>query len=89
MAHEVLHTLGATDKYDPATNLPIFPIGYAEPGRAPLYPQDKAELMGGRVPQSPRDAEIPQDLNRVVIGPATALEIGWTTTLQTSARQQE
>jgi hypothetical protein len=89
MAHEVLHTLGATDKYDPVTNMPIFPFGYAEPDRAPLHPQDKAELMGGRVPRSPREAEIPRDLSQVVIGPATALEIGWTTTLQGAARQHE
>ena len=25
LAHELLHTLGATDKYDPATNMPLFP----------------------------------------------------------------
>ena len=34
VAHEILHTFGATDKYDPATTQPRYPDGYAEPGRA-------------------------------------------------------
>jgi hypothetical protein len=49
IAHEILHTLGATDKYDPATLEPLYPIGYAEPGREPLLPQ---------VPDSLRDARV-------------------------------
>ena len=35
IAHEILHTLGASDKYDPETLAPLFPIGYAEPDREP------------------------------------------------------
>lgn len=78
IAHELLHTLGATDKYDFATSLPLHPHGYAEPAREPLFPQRDAELMGGRIPISARDAEIPESLHRVRIGPQTAAEIGWT-----------
>jgi hypothetical protein len=78
IAHELLHTVGATDKYDFATNQPLNPIGLADPGRQPLYPQSKAELMGGRIPQSADKAEIPESLRQVVVGPATALEIRWT-----------
>jgi hypothetical protein len=77
LAHELLHTLGATDKYVPATNMPIFPLGYAAPDARPLLPQTKAELMAGRIPIDERRAEIPGSLKDVVIGPATALEIGW------------
>ncbi len=77
VAHEMLHTLGATDKYDPATNLPLYPNGYAEPDAKPRYPQRKAELMGGRVPLSTTKATIPRSLSKVVIGPETALEIRW------------
>lgn len=77
MAHELLHTLGATDKYDLATTLPRFPDGYAAPDARPLFPQRQAELMGGRVPISKSRAEIPESLNDVAIGPATAREIGW------------
>ena len=77
VAHELLHTLGALDKYDPATNLPLYPVGYAEPEREPLHPQHYAELMGGRTPITPKRAEIPQSLNRVRVGPFTAAEIGW------------
>ena len=33
--------------------------------------------MGGRIPISERRADIPASLEQVVIGPATALEIGW------------
>lgn len=77
IAHELLHTLGATDKYDLATNLPLHPGGYAEPDREPLHPQSFAELMGGRIPQSTTEAVTPQSLRQVVIGPKTAAEIGW------------
>lgn len=77
IAHELLHTLGATDKYDPATNMPIQPDGYAEPERIPLHPQEFAEIMGGRIPLSPTEAETPRSLARTLVGPATAREIGW------------
>jgi hypothetical protein len=77
-AHELLHTLGATDKYSPGTNLPRHPDGYAEPNRKPLYPQSFAELMAGRIPLSRTESEIPESLDQVVVGPATAAEIGWT-----------
>ena len=76
IAHEFLHTLGATDKYDTASGLPAFPTGYAEPGREPLYPQKQAEIMGGRIAISGTDATIPLSLRSVVIGPRTAEEIG-------------
>jgi len=78
IAHEMLHTLGATDKYDQANGLPLFPLGFAEPDRKPLYPQEKAEIMAGRRPLSPQDAQMPAALDEVVIGPATAAEIRWT-----------
>jgi hypothetical protein len=77
MAHELLHTLGATDKYDLGTNLPIYPHGYANPEARPLYPQRSAELMAGRVPLDERTAEIPTGLQLTVVGPETAAEIGW------------
>ena len=48
IAHELLHTLRATDKYDPRTDSPSFPGGYGDPGQVPLYPQATAELMAGR-----------------------------------------
>jgi hypothetical protein len=77
IAHELLHTLGATDKYDPATNLPAFPDGFAEPLRQPRLPQRYAELMGGRIPLSETDAEIPQSLDQVRVGQVTAAELRW------------
>ena len=76
-AHELLHTFGATDKYDPDTNQPVWPDGYAEPTKTPLYPQTKAEIMGGRVLVSPGWAMLPPDLEHVIIGAATAIEINW------------
>jgi len=77
VAHELLHTLGATDKYDPATNHPSFPDGYAEPERNPRHPQDFAEIMGGRIPIAPNRADIPEHLAQTLVGTATAREIGW------------
>ena len=77
VTHELLHTLGANDKYDPGTGAPLFPIGFAEPLRKPLYPQDEAEIMAGRRAVSAQEAEMPATLKAVVVGPATALEIRW------------
>lgn len=77
IAHELLHVLGASDKYDPSTGLPSVPQGLADPSRRPLYPQPAAEIMAGRVALSPTTARIPGALEQCVIGPATAIEIGW------------
>jgi hypothetical protein len=76
ITHELLHTLGATDKYDRATSQPLAPVGLADPDRSPLYPQQRAEIMAGRVALSPTEARIPENLSRTVIGPVTAAEIG-------------
>lgn len=75
IAHELLHTLGATDKYDRATGRPTVPAGIAEPERSPLYPQQYAEIMGGRIPISAAEAVIPKNLEYARIGPLTAAEI--------------
>lgn len=77
LAHEMLHTLGASDKYDPRTNEPLFPLGFVEPERSPLYPQRRAEIMAGRIPVEPGRSEMPRSLDKTAIGAATAREIGW------------
>jgi len=76
-AHELLHTLTATDKYDLSTGLPIYPDGYAEPDKQPRYPQSFAELMGGYVPLEETKNVIPKSLDQTLIGAKTAREIGW------------
>lgn len=76
-AHELLHTLGANDKYNPKDNTPLFPIGFADPNAKPLYPQRRAEIMAGRIPVGPLDAAMPASLKQVIVGPATAAEIRW------------
>lgn len=78
IAHEMLHTFGATDKYDLSTGLPIAPDGYAEPERSPLLPQRMAEIMGGRIPLASDQASMPASLRQTLIGPLTAREIGLT-----------
>lgn len=77
IAHELLHMVGAGDKYDPASNAPRVPEGLAEPHREPLYPQRLAEIMAGRIALGPRKVEAPRSLDQAVIGEATAREIGW------------
>jgi hypothetical protein len=78
IAHEMLHTVGATDKYSPVNDAPRFPDGYGDPNQVPLYPQESAELMAGRRMLSVDRWQQAESLNEVVIGPATALEIRWT-----------
>jgi hypothetical protein len=77
IAHELLHTLGATDKYEPDGNRPIFPDGYADPQAIPRVPQRRAEIMAGRIPISETQSEMPAGMRQVVIGARTAREINW------------
>lgn len=77
IAHELLHTVGATDKYDPATGLPVFPDGFAQPQQDPLYPQQLAEIMAARIPISSRETRMPPSLQYTLIGSQTAAEIRW------------
>ena len=77
VAHELLHTVGASDKYDPRTREPHFPEGYAQPEADPRLPQRFAEIMAGRIPVSTSESTLPQSLNATLVGAATAREIGW------------
>jgi hypothetical protein len=77
IAHEFLHTLGATDKYDPENDQPTFPDGFADPDQQPLYPQRRAEIMAGRLALREGQWEMPSGLREVVVGSRTAAEIGW------------
>jgi hypothetical protein len=77
IAHELLHTFGATDKYAADNDVPLYPDGYAEPQREPRYPQRLAEIMAGRVPLAPDSQVMPDDLSQTLVGPVTAREIGW------------
>ncbi len=76
IAHELLHTVGASDKYDQYGS-PVFPVGYANPARLPLHPQRSAEIMAGRIPVSRYDSVMAHSLRSSTIGPTTAAEINW------------
>ena len=78
IAHELLHTVGASDKYDLANGSALFPSGYGDRDQDPLYPQEHAELMAGRRALSDSQWEMPRTLAAVLIGPETAREIRWT-----------
>jgi hypothetical protein len=75
-AHELFHTLSATDKYD-ATGRARFPDGFAAPERKPLYPQPGAELMARNLPLDEGLERPPETLDELWIGELTAREIGW------------
>lgn len=76
IAHELLHTVGAIDKYE-FSGSPIFPIGYANPLREPLFPQRNAEIMAGKIPLSHGRSYMAESLNNVIINNYTAAEINW------------
>jgi hypothetical protein len=76
IAHEILHTVGATDKYG-ANGEPVFPVGYAAPEKKPLYPQNQAEIMAGRVPLSINTSRMADSLEECIVSPTTAAEINW------------
>ena len=75
--HELLHVLGATDKYVLTTGEPIFPQGFANPDQRPLFPQLKAEIMGGRIPLNSFSSKMAGSLEECRIGRLTGEEIGF------------
>ena len=75
--HELLHVLGATDKYVLSTGEPIYPDGYADPDQQPLFPQKRAEIMGGAIPLTAYSSALPESLQECRIGRLTAQEIGF------------
>jgi hypothetical protein len=77
IAHELLHTLGATDKYDRRTGQPLVPQGLGDPDQSPRYPQRRGEIMAGRIATGAASAVIPESLGAMRVGPETAREIGW------------
>jgi hypothetical protein len=77
ITHEFLHTVGATDKYDLNTGMPIFPQGFVEPDKDPLYPQEFAEIMAGSIPITKVKHKMPESLVDTIVGVETALDIGW------------
>lgn len=77
IAHETMHTVGATDKYDLGTGAPVYPGGYAEPESSPRFPQRYAEIMAGQRALSDHEQEMPETLREVIVGTQTAREIGW------------
>jgi len=76
ITHELLHTLGASDKYD-AQGQPVYPDGFAHPDQGERYPQHVAEIMAGRIAVRPDRAIIPANLEVCAVGSKTAYEIGW------------
>jgi serine/threonine protein kinase len=76
IAHEVLHSLGATDKYD-TRGRPSFPDGFAAPNQSPLYPQRYGEIMSRAVLLAEDNHRPLRSLSEARIGEATAREIGW------------
>jgi len=76
IAHEFLHTVGASDKYNQFGD-PIFPDGFSNPDQSPLYPQNKAEIMAGKRAVSESHSEMPNSFKKIIIGEKTAREIGW------------
>jgi len=74
IAHELLHTLGATDKYD-AEGRPIYPQGYAEPELPQQMPRREAEIMAGRLVNAAGRLVMPPTLDQCVVGAMTAHEI--------------
>lgn len=75
--HEMLHVLGASDKYVLSTGDPIFPHGFADPQQRPLFPQVRAEIMGGAIPLNAVSSAMPESLHECKIGRVTAEEIGF------------
>ncbi len=76
IAHELFHTLDATDKYDEGGHTRV-PDGLAEPDVAPRFPQRLVEVMAQGRPTSPTEEKTLDAIDELGVGPATAREVGW------------
>jgi hypothetical protein len=76
IAHELAHLLGAADKYGPDTQS-LFPEGFVEPHRDPIYPQRYAELMAVDIPIGRGLEREPASFDQVRFGFRSAAELGW------------
>jgi len=76
IAHELFHTLGASDKYDTVGN-PVVPSGLPEPDRQPRFPQRFAEIMARHRAVDAQRSVPPESLGELMVGIETAREIGW------------
>lgn len=77
LVHEFLHTVGASDKYNLTNGEPVYPVGFVEPDKEPLYPQEFAEIMAGVIPVGNMEWVMPEKLDQTLIGYETAREINW------------
>ena len=77
LLHELGHTLGGTDKYDGDTFLAVWPEGFAEPRRDPVFPQRFGEIMAVDVPLSFTSEREPRVLRDLTVGARSAAEFGW------------
>lgn len=75
-AHELFHTLGASDKYDEEGRT-LRPMGLPDPDRSPALPQTHAEIMARNRVVAPNRELPPSDLDELSVGRWTAEEIGW------------
>ena len=76
IAHEMLHTVGAIDKYSEYGS-PLYPAGFVNPQREPLFPQRYAEIMAGRIPTSYGSSYMAESLRSTQVNQYTANEINW------------
>lgn len=77
IAHESMHTFGAEDYYNPSSGIPIYPTGFADPDKAPLYPQTRAELMAPYILLNEEMFILPKDFSEIIIRETTAKDVGW------------
>jgi hypothetical protein len=78
IAHELLHTVGATDKYDPDSNEPRYPTATRSRSAIRCCRKKYAEIMAGRFSlTSTTSRSMPGILDEVMIGAKTAREINW------------
>ena len=78
IAHEILHTLGASDKYDPDTLAPLYPDRLRGAGAGASFSADHSRKSWPAVTRSTRaPSRCRSRSTEVVVGDSTALEIRW------------
>ena len=76
VTHEFFHLINAQDHYDQNGN-PKDPEGLANPFQEPLFPQNYADIMAGRVATDANSSREIIGLSEVRVNIYTAHEVGW------------
>ncbi len=76
LVHEIIHLMGGKDKFNDYGKA-LYPYGFFDPTKTPIFPQSHAEVMARTIPIDAEKTKPVTRLSQIRIGIQTAFELGW------------